>query len=131
MILAAVLAVVVHQVVSPRPLHRRLLLRAKPAADRRRRHRPAPGRREGGAAPDLEPGVPRHERLVVVVHLVLAVLRRPRRSVPDRAVHPHRAVRERPPRRRRLGVPPYRHVVHQESTRTPIYLINIHMIYVY
>ena len=107
-------AVVVDKVVPLRPLHGRVLAAAEPVAVPRGGHRLTKQRRERRAPADDEPGEPRHERLVPVVRLVLAVLGGPRRRVPDRPVQPHR-----PQRERRAGVlprvPPYRYVVDEEA----------------
>lgn len=109
-----ILAVIVHLMVPLHPRHGRVLLRAQPRVPARRaRGRPAPRARRRLATADLEIPVPPHERLVIVVRLVLPVLRGPRRRVPDRAVHVHR-----PLRKRRVAlprVPSDRHVVHEKS----------------
>ncbi|RRT44572.1 hypothetical protein B296_00041835 [Ensete ventricosum] len=116
MVPGGILAVVVYHVVALHPPHRRVLLGAEPAARRRRRHRTAARwRRRSRAPPELEPGELRDEGLVAVVGSVPAVVRRPRRRVPNGAVHPHGPVGER--RLRLPRVPPYRHVVDQESER--------------
>ncbi|RWW47406.1 hypothetical protein BHE74_00046607 [Ensete ventricosum] len=115
MVPGGILAVVVYHVVALHPPHRRVLLGAEPAARRRRRHRTAARWRRSRAPPELEPGELRDEGLVAVVGSVPAVVRRPRRRVPNGAVHPHGPVGER--RLRLPRVPPYRHVVDQESER--------------
>lgn len=109
-----ILAVIVHLMVPLNPRHGGVLLRAQPrVAARRARSRPAPRRGRRLTTANLEIPVPPHERLVIVIRLVLAVLGGPRRGVPYRAVHVHRPFWKRGVALPR--VPPDRHVVDKES----------------
>ena len=121
MIPLGVVAVVVDHVEALRPAHGGELGGGEVAGD----GGGAGAGRVRRASPEEEGREARDERLVPVVRPVPAVLRRPRRRVPDGAVHPHRPRRE-PSRAPRAPppVPPDRHVVHQEADRSIITQIH-------
>jgi len=91
MVPAGVPAIIVDQVAPLSPLHSSKLLMGQPTSARRfNPWKPlAPARVIGCTPGKFEVSVLTHKGLVVVVSLVLALIRGPRRGVPNGAIDPH------------------------------------------
>lgn len=113
MVPPGILAVIVDHVIALCPCHCWMLLRAEPRARWWCCYRAAIGWCIGRAPSNHEFGEPCNKWLIVVIGLVFAVVRSPRRCIPNGSIHPHWPHRKCCfilPR-----IPPYRHIIDEES----------------